>query len=322
VQRILTGAELPAGADTVLIQEDARIGEHGSIAPIAIAEPGANIRRRGSDLAHGDRALEAGSELGGGELALLAALDHAKVSVHRRPRVAIVTTGDELRELGEPARAGSIVNSNAVLLAAQVRSAGAEPVVLPRAADSVEAIARTLEAALACDAVVTAGGVSVGDHDHVAAACARAGIEPRFWKVAVKPGKPLLFGLHGRVPVVGLPGNPVSAFVTFELFVRPGLAHMRGHRRPYPALVRVILDEDRRCPTARTELARARLRQDESGAFHASLHRLQGSGSLPSMAEIDAFVVLPAGGAPIVRGQTVHALMLCAGPSHASPRFE
>lgn len=290
--RIFTGARLPTGADTVVIQEDVeRAGDRITVlrAPTA----GANVRRRGSDLAAGSVAVARGATLGAGEIGLLAALDRGVVRVHRRPRVAIVCAGDELRDIGAPRTPGSIVNSNAYALAAQITEAGAEPWVLPPARDNVEDIAARLREALRADCVVSAGGVSVGDHDHVRAAFERAGIEARFWKVAIKPGKPLLFGVRGGVPVLGLPGNPVSAMVTFEVFVKPGLRRMLGHARPYPAPIEVELAAATRHSTGRTEFARAALRV-EGGRLVAHLHARQGSGAMSSMAGVDALVVLAA----------------------------
>ncbi|MEZ4256911.1 MAG: molybdopterin-binding protein [Polyangiales bacterium] len=162
----------------------------------------------------------------------------ATVSVHRRPRVAVVTTGSELRPVDAPPEPGTIVNSNAYALAAQITRAGGQPIVLDTAHDDVDAIAARIQAGLAnADALVTVGGVSVGEHDLVHAALGKLGIEVALWKVAMKPGKPLTFALAGAVPIVGLPGNPVSASVAFEVFVRPGLRIQLGDRRPFPAPV-------------------------------------------------------------------------------------
>lgn len=304
--RIFTGAPLPAGADTVVIQENAQRGA-GGVRFEPLPERGANVRRRASDLARGSVALRAGQAIGAGEVALLAALGQARVSVRRRPRVAILSTGDELRELGAPLRPGSVVNSNAYSLATQVRHAGAEPWILPIAGDRAEAIADGLRQALEADVVVSTGGVSAGDHDRVREALALAGAEVRFWKVAIKPGKPLLFARVGQVPVVGLPGNPVSAFVTFELFVRPGLRRMAGLAEPYPELIEVVLEHPHTHGTGRTEFARAALRSQD-GELRARLHPRQGSGSLPSLAGLDALVVLPGEQASFPSGARLRAL--------------
>jgi molybdopterin molybdotransferase len=309
VTRIFTGAPVPEGADTVVIQEHVeRDGD--AVRFTRLPEAGANVRARGSDLRAGARALAAGQHVGPGEIGLLAALGRHAVTVVRPPRVAILSTGDELRDIGEDQAPGSLVNSNAYALAAAVAQAGAEPWVLPPVPDDDAAIANALEQALQADAVLSTGGVSVGEHDRVADAFARAGVAVRFWKVAIKPGKPLLFGTRGRVPVVGLPGNPVSALVAFEVFVRAGLRRMAGHAAPYPALIQVELDHDHRHGTGRTELARAALRSTADGRWLAQLHRLQGSGSLPSLSGADALVVLDADQERFARGSALLALLL------------
>jgi molybdopterin molybdotransferase len=316
--RIFTGAPLPDGADTVAIQEHARRdGELVRFDPLP--RPGANVRARGSDLRAGELALRRGQALGAGELGLLAAQGQRDVSVYRAPRVAIVSTGDELRDIGEKRQPGTLVNSNAYALAAQVREVGAEPWVLPIAGDNLDAITARIEQALRADAVVSSGGVSVGEYDLVGDALARAGVDVRFWKVAIKPGKPIMFGMAGRVPFVGLPGNPVSAMVTFELFVKPALRRMAGHAAPYPALLQVELAHDHRHATGRTELARASLHAVEGALPRARLAAQQGSGSLPSMCGIDALVVLDAEVEHFAAGQRLPAWPLrpttfCAEP--------
>lgn len=306
VMRIFTGAPLPEGADTVVIQENTRRTPDG-VCIERVPERGANVRARASDLAAGSLALSSGQPIGPGEIALLAAQGRASALVHRPPRVAILSTGDELRDIGEPAAHGSVVNSNAYALAAQVRELGAEAWMLPSAGDDPVQIAERLSEGLRADAVLTSGGVSAGDYDLVQEAFARAGVALRFWKVAIKPGKPILFGSAGRVPVVGLPGNPVSAFVTFELFVKPALRRMAGQRAPYPVLIDVVLEHAHTHATGRTELARAALRSGPDRQLYARLHPRQGSGSLPSLLAVDALVVLPAQTEHFACGERVQA---------------
>jgi molybdopterin molybdotransferase len=306
--RIFTGAPLPDGADTVVIQENVE-REGDAIVLRRTPNAGANVRRRGSDVASGSCALSRGTVLGPGEIAMLAALDIGAVRVHRPPRVAIVCTGDELREVGSARVPGTIVNSNAHALAAQVAEVGAVPWVLPPGRDDVREIAARLTEALAADCVVSAGGVSVGEHDHVREAFTLAGIEMRFWKVAIKPGKPLLFGTRGSVPVVALPGNPVSAMVTFEVFLKPALRRMLGFARPYPAPIAVELAHATRHATGRTEFARATLRV-EDGRVRVHLHAQQGSGSIRSMTNVDALVVLAADRETFAAGESVPAIEL------------
>jgi molybdopterin molybdotransferase len=321
--RIFTGAPLPRGADTVVIQEDARVGDGGSSVTFA-ATPvrGANVRKRASDVREGARVLSAGSAIGPREAALLSALGCTEVAVPRAPRVAIMSVGDELREPGEPLSPFDVVNTNAHYLETQVRALGAEPVRMRIARDDLADIGAVLEPALQADVVLSSAGVSVGDYDHVAQAYARAGVERRFAKVAIKPGKPLWLGMRGAVPVLGLPGNPVSTMVTFEVFAKPALRHMLGHAAPYPSLVSVTLAHEHRHGQGRPELARGTLSVDAQGELRVHLHARQGSGSLPSMAAADALVLLDAEIAQWPAGARLRALLLHGGPCQAEPAFE
>jgi molybdopterin molybdotransferase len=306
--RIFTGAPMPDGADAIVIQEEARVDGARVSIPEPV-EPGAWVRERGSDLAEGAPLLTRGARLGPGEIGILAAQGVASVTVFRRPRVAILSTGDELRDLGDPERAGAIVNSNAYALAAQVREAGADPIVLPNVIDDMAATVAALRVGLSADLLMTCGGVSVGDHDLVKQAFAEVGIEAGFWKVRIKPGKPLTFGCRGRVPVVGLPGNPMSAMVTFEALVRPGIRIMTGDARPYRARHHAILAVDHRHATGRMELARATIAVEE-GRLVATPLRLQGSGSLPSWVGIDGLLLLDEDRAEFSSGESVPAILV------------
>ena len=321
--RIFTGAPLPAGADAIVMQEDTeRAGEAVSfhLAPA----PGAHVRVQGEDLRAGSPMLEAGQRLGPGEIGLLASQGHAALSVWRRPRVAILSTGDELRDVSDPPRPGSIVNSNAYALAAQVREAGGEPWVLPIVPDRLEEVIAQVRVGLGADVLLTIGGVSVGDYDLVRQAFDAVGVEPQFWQIAMKPGKPLSFGLYGPAReqiVVGLPGNPVSAMVTFEVFVRPGLRAMQGDPRPYRRSQPVHLARAHRHGTGRTELARARLEVGPEGELVAHLHPRQGSGALTSVAGAEALVILPADQAEFAAGERLPALLLDESRGSASSPF-
>jgi molybdopterin molybdotransferase len=305
------------------MQENAERADDGAVSIRVTPEPGDNVRKRASDLARGALALARGSLIGPGEIALLAGLDTAQVTVTRRPRVAILTTGDELRGLGELARPGSIVNSNAYALAAAIAQSGAEPIVLPPARDRLDELTARVREGLAADLLLTVGGVSVGDYDLTPQALREAGVEVTFHKVAVKPGKPILFGVHAdrKTPVVGLPGNPVSALVTFEVFVRPGLSRMLGHARPFAQRFRVQLAEAYTREASRTELARARLEPQADG-WLARLQARQGSGSLPAMAGCDALVILPRGVAHHPAGSTTWAVRIGDPPRSATPAFD
>jgi len=306
--RIFTGAPVPAGADAIVIQEDTT--RDGDVVAIREASPaGMHVRKQGSDLRAGALALPAGTRITSGAVALLASQDAASVSVQRRPRVAILSTGDELRDIGEPGRPGTIVNSNAYALAAQVLEAGCEPWVLAPVPDRLEEARASIRAGLAADVVVLSGGVSVGEYDVVRDALAAEGIALSFWKVRMKPGKPVAFARAGRVPVLGLPGNPVSAWVTFELFVRPGLRKMLGDPTPERPRVRVTLAEPVRRKGGRTELLRARL-VARDGGWVAHLTGGQGSGSLPALAGVEALVIVPAERDEVGTSEPLDALLL------------
>ena len=323
--RIFTGAPVPDGADAVVMQEDVmRDGDAAIFAAAAAA--GAHIRRRGGDLARNTPMLASGARLGAAEIGLLASQGHAIVSVYRRPRVAILSTGDELRDLGEPARVNGerdlkIINSNAYALAAQVREAGGEALILPRVADDRGLIETAMREALAADVVMTCGGVSVGDYDFMHDVFAAVGVVNEFRKVRIKPGKPLTFGRAGRVPVVGLPGNPVSAMVTFEAFVRPALRRMVGDPQPYREAVEVPLAHDYRRRPGRPELARGRL-LSAGGGDHLELAHSQGSGSLVSMVGANALALLPAETTELAAGTPLAALRLDTRRGQANSPFE
>jgi molybdopterin molybdotransferase len=306
--RIFTGAVMPGGADAVVIQEDTTV-TGSQVAIREAAKPGAWVRRRGGDLAQGATMVARGARLGPGELGILAAQGIASVTVYRRPRVALLSTGDELRDIHEPAAPGTIVNSNAYALAAQVREAGCEPVVLPNVPDDMAATLAALREGLTADVLLTCGGVSVGDYDLVKDAFASLGIEAGFWKVRIKPGKPLIFGRRGATPVVGLPGNPMSAMVTFEALVRPGLRAMLGDPRPYRMQHMVTLAVDHRHAAGRLELARAQVSVVD-GKLLATPLRLQDSGSLPSWVGVDGLLVLAEDRTTYAAGDLVPALLL------------
>jgi molybdopterin molybdotransferase len=313
VMRIFTGAPMPAQADAVELQEKVeRVADRVSLREALT--PFANVRRRGSDVAAGALVLPAHSEIGPGEIALLASLERASVRVFRRPRVAIVCTGDELRELGEAERPGSIVNSNAYALSAQVSAAGAEPVLVPRARDTRQDVARAVRAALSEDVVVLSGGVSVGAYDVVREGLADAGVSLQFWSVRMKPGKPLSFARQGAKPVLGLPGNPVSTWVTFELFVRPGLRKMLGDPCPARPRVEVLLARAMRRTAGRTEFARARLTR-RGGQLLAEPLAHQSSGALSSMVNVDALLEIPAEATELAQGMLLNAVLLRGFPA-------
>ncbi len=308
--RIFTGAALPPGADAVVIQEDAT--REGDQVRVKFApKVGHHVRARASDLRVGSLLVPRKGRIGSGELGVLASQDIATVRVFRRPRVAILCTGDELREIGERAWPGSIVNSNAYSLAAQVLEAGGEPLVMPSVRDRREDVAAAITEGLQADVLVLSGGVSVGDYDVVRAALEAAQVSLEFWKVRMKPGKPVSFGRAGPVPVIGLPGNPVSSWITFELFVRPGLRRMLGDPNPHRPRAMVRLNAPWRRKPGREEYLRARLTAGPNGLVATPLAH-QGSGDMSSLAGVDALVVVNPELAEISPSDRLEALVLRA----------
>lgn len=315
--RIFTGALLPEGADTVVLQEDAVV-EGGSVRFTEPPQAGRHVRARASDVARGERLLEAGRSLSPGAIALIASQGLPSVTVRRRPRVAIIPTGDELRAPGAEGAQGAIVDSNGPMLEALVREAGALPDRRAAVGDDPGALTAAFRGALAeCDLLLTTGGVSVGEHDHVKGSLEAAGVSLSVWKVAVKPGKPLAFGRHeSGTPVLGLPGNPVSALATFTLFAGPAIRRLLGDPRPGPARLEATLAAPLRHRPGRTELARASLHRGARG-WVVTPHPNQGSGALVAIAQSDALVVVPARSEGIEAGATVTVLPL--GPLPGEP---
>lgn len=303
--RIFTGAPIPRGADAVVMQEDApRDGENIRLS----VQPGlgAHIRRRGDDLAEGALALAKGTRLTPFQIGLAAAVDRGELLVTQRPRVAILCTGEELRSPGSPAIPGSIPDSNGPSLAALVTMAGALPVLVPRTGDTLSATEDAIRQALrSCELLLTVGGVSVGEHDLVRAALANIGAELEFWKVQIRPGKPLAFGRLGQTLILGLPGNPVSAQLTFALFGMPLLRAMQGDRCPVPARRRVRLHSALRQTPGRTGFYRATLEGDV-----ALVASNQASGSASSLAHAEALLILPADSAGLGAGETIEMIRL------------
>jgi molybdopterin molybdotransferase len=309
--RIMTGAPMPDGADTVVMFEDAQAA--GPRAVLPASPPGTNVRRRGEDIAPGELAIAAGARLGWGEIGLAAALGFVTVRVARRPVVAIVATGDELVDMRTPPGPGQVVDSSAHALMVQIAEAGGIPRYLGIARDDAGEVRAMVERALACDAVLTTGGVSAGDHDHVRAALGAAGVALDFWKVAMKPGKPLAAGRAGAVPVFALPGNPVSSLVAFELFVRPALLAMQGLEAALVERPRapVVLPAGYRKPPGRAHYLRAQVRRDGERLI-ATLHPRQGSAMLTSLVGLDALVEIDAALGEVPPGGVTPALLLRA----------
>jgi molybdopterin molybdotransferase len=307
---ISTGAVIPEGADAVVPVE--RVAARDGRVDVPETEPGANVRRAGEDVRSGEPVLPPGTELGPAELAVLSSLGRERVACGRRPRVAVLVTGDELVPPGRPLRPGQIRDSNATALAAQAARAGAQVVLVEHVPDERAPTVAALERALAAaDAVCVSGGVSVGEHDHVKAGLAAVGAEERFWGVALKPGKPTWFGTRGATLVFGLPGNPVSAMVTFHLLARPALRALAG-ADPADTRVRAILDAPVSLNPRREQALRCRLETRDDG-WHVTPTNAQGSHVLTSMLGAGALALVRRGEGALEPGERVDVELLPRG---------
>jgi molybdopterin molybdotransferase len=305
--RIFTGAELPTGADSVVLQEDVERSQTDVVLLSQKPNAGDNVRRRGEDLERGQTALRTGQRLSAAQIGLAAALNRSRLTVARRPRVSIACTGDELREAGTAERPGTIPNSNGPALAAAVLAAGGVARELEPIGDDRERATSALRAALKdTDLLVTVGGVSVGDHDVVRPALEAAGVDLEFWKVRLKPGKPLVFGRVGPTLVLGVPGNPASALVTFLLFGVPLLRTMQGDRQPGPPQRRGRLLEPLRQKPGRRGYYRART----EGPDRLRPLENQASGAPTSLAWADALVIVPEDSSGFEANEWVDYLLL------------
>jgi molybdopterin molybdotransferase len=310
--RIMTGAPVPGGIDSVVRVEDT----DGGAEVVRIdddRDASRNIRQRGEDVTAGTTVMHSGTPLGPAHVGVLASVGCASPQVYRRPRVAVLATGDELVPLDgfERVRAGErIVSSNSYALEAAVRAAGGEPVSLGIAPDEPRALADRLRAADGCDMVLTTGGVSVGDFDYTRQVVAALGGELSLWRVRMRPGAPLGFGRLFGMPWLGLPGNPVSALVTFELFGRPLLRTLAGHRRPHRRTLRVALQDPVQLAAPLTHYLRAVLLDEPDGALVARLTGPQSSGMLTSMSAADALVIVPPEPAALPAGSILRAMPL------------
>ena len=317
--RIMTGAAIPEGADAVVMVEDtASEGDHVRVR--APATPGQHIRRAGSDVRPGSVIAPAGTRLGPALIGMLAALGRTQVAVRARPRVALLATGDELVEPDRLRDDGRIASSNSYALAAALREIGAEPLYLGIAPDRPDEIARRFRSALACDAVISSGGVSVGDYDWIKQVLVELGGRMRLWRVRMRPGAPLAFTRVGTTPVFGLPGNPVSTLVTFELFARPALLAMMGHTRVYRTVEPARLAEDFTKPAGRAHFMRVTLERRD-GVLHARATGDQSSGILLSMVRADGLAFFPEDATRAAAGALVPVLRLDSDDLRAEPGF-
>jgi molybdopterin molybdotransferase len=307
-RRIFTGAALPPGADTIFMQEDVRLDENGCVRFPAGLRRGANTRLRGEDIATGARALRQGQRLRPQDLALAAALGLRQLPVRRPIRVGLFSTGDELVEPGLPTGPSQRYDSNRILLAALAGRAGAQVMDLGILPDRRDTIAAALaEAAGGCDLILTSGGVSAGEEDHVKAAVETAG-RLVFWRLAIKPGRPVAMGMVAGVPFVGLPGNPAAAFITFVHVARPMIAALSGAAVEAPATLRVRAAFSYRKKAGRREYVRVRIEPGADGEPMAHKHGVEGAGILTSLTETSGLAELAEAVTAVAPGDSVNYL--------------
>ncbi len=310
--RIFTGAPVPEGCDTVIRQEDVTDLGTGRVRLDRLRDAGKNVRRRGEDIRRGATVLPAGTALGPAAVGVLASIGSATARVHRAPVVAFLATGDEIVDLDQAAkiRAGrKVASSNSYTIDALIREAGGVPVNLGIAKDDPRDIARRLRRAAGADLVLTTAGVSVGEHDHVRGVLDALGLQLAFWRVRMRPGAPVGFGMLGRQPWIGLPGNPVSTMVTFELFVRPAIRKMLGHRALFRQTTAVRVVEEITLGPRLQHFLRVTLAAAD-GELEARLTGSQSSGVLTSMARADALLVVGEDQRAVYKGETLPAIRL------------
>ena len=314
--RIMTGAPIPRGADAVVMVEDTDKSEVRSqkseVKIFREAKIRDNIRRAGEDFKKGALVLKKGTAIRAAEVAMLATVGKPNVCVYQRPKVAVLSTGDELVEIEETPSNGKIVNSNSYAISAQIKACGAVPVQLGIARDAKKDLMDKLSYGLASDCILSSGGVSVGDFDFVKDVLKEMGSEMRFWKVAIKPGKPLAFGIINNKPVFGLPGNPVSAMVAFEQFVRPAILKMMGVRNIFRKSLTALLTSSLKKKAGRMHFIRAVL-EEKNGQFYVTPLEGQGSGALSSMVMANSLIILPEDAKDAAKGSKVKVQPLDSG---------
>jgi molybdopterin molybdotransferase len=306
--RIMTGAPVPEGADAVTRMEDTE--KDGQAVRIFVEVPaGQDIRLAGEDVRPGETVISRGDMIRPAEIGMLAALGRAFISVHQKPLVAILATGNELVDVDENPSPWQIISSNSYALAAQVLDCGAIPLQIGIAKDTREDLTAKLKSALRADLIISSGGVSVGDYDLVKDIMKEVGNRMQFWQVAMRPGKPLAFGAMDGVPLFGLPGNPVSSMVSFEQFVRPSILKMMGHRNLFRRTIQAVLTESIDKKKGTRHFIRARI-TFEDGRYRAVSTGEQGSGILKSMVQANGLIVLPDDAASVKAGDMVTVQLL------------
>ena len=307
--RIYTGSLVPDGADAILIQENAQ-EDKGAVTVTVPPGSGQYIRRQGQDFAQGKVVVPAGRALTARDIGLVAAANHAWVPVRRRPVVVILSTGDEIALPGEPIAPGGIANSNTPMLAALVRACGGVPVMLPSARDTASDIARLAQGIETADLLLTAGGASVGRYDLVQQGLEQIGLSVDFWKIAMRPGKPLMHGRIGRVPVLGLPGNPVAALVCGLVFALPAIRTLAGHTAPHLPEDMAILGGDLPENDRRADYLRATLSRAPDGGLIATAFSRQDSAMLHTLASSEALIMRPPHAPPARAGTPCRIIRL------------
>ena len=311
--RIFTGGPLPMGADAIVIQEDTK-ADGEKITVLESPRPGRHVRKAGLDFASGDTPLNAGRTLTTRDVALAAAMNHPWLSVHRKPRVAILSTGDELVMPGEPVGRNQIVSSSGIAVAALVRGWGGEPMLFDIARDNAALIQSRIAAGAQHDLLITLGGASVGDHDLVQDALKAQGFAMDFWKIAMRPGKPLMFAAKDRARVLGLPGNPVSTMVCALLFMKPAMDRMLGQAGDLVGTVPARLAVDLKMNDQREDYVRSTLSRGADGSLTVTPHPVQDSSMLSVLAASSAFLVRPAHDPARKAGETVQVVDLAGLP--------
>ena len=307
--RIMTGAPVPPGADAVIRVEDTQEVSANRVQINKSVKPKNVVRPQGENMCDGDVVLMAGTEITPGVIGVLATVKAAQLAVYRRPRVAILSTGNELEGMDEPVDPNKIPNSNSYALMAQVQALGIEPVLLGIARDDPLELEQYLKRGLEYDVLLVSGGTSVGVHDYVRPTIEKLGVQMKFWRVAIRPGHPLAFGMTDKTAVFGLPGNPVSSMVCVEEFVAPALRCMMGNPRLYRRTVTARVAHEVKFRPGRTEFIRVQLTRDEHG-YIASATGTQSSGVLLSMARADGLMVVPANSTGLAAGAQVTVQLL------------
>jgi molybdopterin molybdotransferase len=307
--RIMTGAPMPQGADAVVRVEDTQeLSDHDVLIAVTVKR-GKDVRPQGENMRGGDVVLKTGTEITPGVIGVLATAKAAQIEVYRRPRVAILSTGNELEGINEPVDPTKIPDSNAYALMAQVQALGIEPVLLGIARDDPTELEAYLRRGLEYEVLLVSGGTSVGVHDYVRPTIEKLGVQMKFWRVAIRPGHPLAFGSTSKSVVFGLPGNPVSSMVCFEEFVLPALRYMMGNPRLYRRTVMARMAHAVKIRPGRTEFVRVQLAHGDSG-YIASSTGTQSSGVLLSMAKADALLVVPSDSSGFEAGAQVTVQLL------------